>query len=146
MEIRTTRFGPLEIEADDVIRFPAGLAGLEGCLDWVFLADSHNDALGWLQSTTHDGVALAVVSPRRFVPDYQVRVPRNELASLCLEGAQGAHVLVIVSKNDRSISLNLKAPLVINLEQRTGRQVVTSTDQPLQYEPTYDHASWKKSA
>ena len=37
MEIRTTRFGPLEVEADDVIRFPAGLAGLEGCLDWVFL-------------------------------------------------------------------------------------------------------------
>lgn len=146
MEIRTTRFGPLEVEADDVIHFPAGLAGLEGCLDWVFLADSHNDALGWLQSTTHDEVALAVVSPRRFVPDYQVRVPRHELAPLCLEPAHGAQVLVIVSKNERSITLNLKAPLVINLEKRTGRQVVTSADQPLQYEPACDHSPWKKTA
>ena len=146
MEIRTTRFGRLEIEADEVIRFPAGLTGLDGCLDWVFLADAENDALGWLQSTTHEGVALAVVSPRRFVPDYQVRVPRQELAPLCLESAGGAHVLVIVSKNDRAITLNLKAPLIINLEKRTGRQVVTSTDQPLQYELGSSPSRMKKIA
>jgi flagellar assembly factor FliW len=146
MEIRTTRFGSLEVEADDMIRFPSGMAGLEGCLDWVFLADSHNESLGWLQSTTNEDVALAVVSPRRFVPGYQVRVPRQELAPLCLESARGAQVLVIVSKNERSITLNLKAPLVINLENRTGRQVVNSADQPLQYEPGSELSPWKKTA
>jgi flagellar assembly factor FliW len=146
MEIHTTRFGDLEIEADDVVCFPTGLLGLDGCLDWAFLADAHNDALGWLQSTTHEAIALAVVSPRRFVPDYQVRVARRELAPLALDPIDSAHVLVIVSKNEPSITLNLKAPLIINLERRIGRQVVTTTDQPLQYELCCHPLPWKKTA
>lgn len=146
MEIRTTRFGPLDVESDDVIRFPAGLLGLDGCFDWVFLADVNNGALGWLQSTTHEPIALAVVSPRRFVPDYRARVTRRELAPLALDGADGAVVLVIVSKNERGITLNLKAPLIINLKRRVGRQVVTGADEPLQYELCRDPLPWKKIA
>ena len=146
MEINTTRFGSLEIEADDVICFPEGLLGLDGCLDWVLLADAQNDALGWLQSATRDDVALAVVSPRRFVPDYQVRVARREIVPLALDPIDSAHVLVIVSKNERSITLNLRAPLMINLAHRVGRQVVTASDEPLQYELGYAPMPWKKIA
>jgi flagellar assembly factor FliW len=134
LEIRTTRFGPVQIEPDDVICFPNGMLGLDGCRHWVLLADAHNDALGWLQSTTQPEVALAVVSPRRFVPDYQVRTPRAEIAPLSLDPLQDAHVLAIVSKNEESITLNLKAPLIINLERRVGRQVINSGEQPVQYE------------
>src|SRR5207248_5198087 len=85
MEITTTRFGSVAIEPDDVIFFPTGILGLDGCLHWVLLADAQSDTLGWLQSTTHCDVALAVVSPRRFVPDYQVRIARGELAPLAIE-------------------------------------------------------------
>jgi flagellar assembly factor FliW len=134
LEIGTTRFGPVQIEADDVICFPDGMLGLDDCRHWVLLADAHNDALGWLQSTTQPEVALAVVSPRRFVPDYQVRTPRAEIAPLSLDLLRDVHVLAIVSKNERSITLNLKAPLIINLERRVGRQVINSGEQPIQYE------------
>jgi len=61
-----------------------------------------NDALGWLQSTSRPEVALAVVTPRRFVPDYQVRIVRSELAPLAIHSSQDAKVLVIVGKNDSS--------------------------------------------
>ena len=57
----------------DLLKFQSGLPGLEQCREWALLADE-NDALGWLQSTTRDDVAIAVVSPRRFVPQYQVRI------------------------------------------------------------------------
>jgi len=134
MKIETTRFGKVEIEAGDILRFPTGVIGLETCRDWVLLADAQNQALGWLQSTTHPEVALAVVSPRRFVPDFQLRVARSELSPLELGQVRDAKVLVIVGKNERSITLNLKAPLVINLQDRLGRQVVASGEQPVQYE------------
>jgi flagellar assembly factor FliW len=146
MHIRTTRFGPLEIEADDVIHFPAGLLGLEDCRPWVLLADAQNDALGWLQSTTRPEMALAVVSPRRFVPDYQFRVFRSELNSLELGDVKSAQVLVIVGKNEHTITLNLKAPVVINLERRLGRQVVANGDHSVQFELTTTPAPLKKSA
>jgi flagellar assembly factor FliW len=44
------------------------------------------------------------------------------------------HVLTIVGKNQRGITLNLKAPLLIHLGERIGRQVVASGEQPVQYE------------
>ena len=134
MEITTSRFGPIEIVAEDAIRFPAGLLGLEDCREWVLLADRRNDAVAWLQSIERPEVALPVVSPRRFVPGYQMRVARHELASVGLSDAKAAEVLVIVGKRDRSVTLNLKAPLVINLERCVGRQVVTNGDLPIRFE------------
>ena len=146
MRITTTRFGRIDVAPGDVLHFPSGLPGLEDCRSWALLADSTNDALGWLQSTTRGDVALAVVSPRRFVPDYQVRIPRSELSPLALADVRQAQVVVVVGRNGTSLTLNLKAPIVINLENRTGRQVVASGDLPLQYELGQERPPLKKSA
>jgi flagellar assembly factor FliW len=136
MEVLTTRFGIVDVEPGDVLLFPAGMLGLDDCQHWVLLADAENAWLGWLQSTTHADVALAVVVPRRFVPEYDVRVPRSELAPLALTDADDAQVLVVVGKNDHNtITLNLKAPLILNLRRRLGRQVIHNGTYPLQYEP-----------
>jgi flagellar assembly factor FliW len=146
MEIQTTRFGAVTIEAEDILVFPMGLMGLEDCQHWVLLADAQNDALGWLQSASRPDVALAVVTPRRFVPDYQVRIVRSELAPLAIQTAQDAKVLVIVGKNDRAITLNLKAPLVLNLDSRLGRQVVANNEYPVQHELLNEVTLLKKTA
>jgi len=146
MRINTSRFGRIDVDAGDIIRFPSGLPGLEDCREWALLADSTNDALGWLQSTTRGDVALAVVSPRRFVPDYQVRIPRSELTPLAIEDIRQAQVVVVVGKTGTTLTLNLKAPIVINLEARTGRQVVASGELPLQYELTIHRQPLRKSA
>ncbi len=146
MDIQTTRFATVAIEADDILHFPEGLAGLEDCHHWVLLADAQNDALGWLQSTSRPEIALAVVTPRRFVPDYQVRVARAELAPLDILHVQDAKVLVIVGKNERSITLNLKAPLVINLDRRLGRQIVANNDYPVQFELSSEPNLLKRTA
>jgi flagellar assembly factor FliW len=146
MRINTSRFGRIDVAGGDVLRFPSGLPGLEDCREWALLADASNDALGWLQSTNRGDVALAVVSPRRFVPDYQVRIPRSELTPLDITDIRQAQVVVVVGTNGTSLTLNLKAPIVINLEARTGRQVVASGELPLQYELTSVRPPLKKSA
>ncbi len=146
MKINTTRFGALEMQPEDVLHFPGGMLGLEDCRDWVLLADAENDALGWLQSVSHSEVALAVVSPRRFVPEYQVRVSRLELEALEMTDLREAQVLSIVGKNDRGITLNLKAPVVINLQRRLGRQVITNGDLPIQHTLTSEPTTLRRSA
>ena len=146
MRINTSRFGRIDVETADLIRFPSGLPGLEDCREWALLADSTNNALGWLQSTSRGDVALAVVSPRRFVPDYQVRIPRSELAPLAIADIRQAQVVVVVVTSDTSLTLNLKAPIVINLEARSGRQVVASGELPMQYQLASDRTPLKKSA
>jgi flagellar assembly factor FliW len=146
MEIRSNRFGPIDVEPGDIIHFPEGLVGFADCHDWILLADAQNGALAWMQSVDRPELSLAVVSPRRFVPGYQMRVARRELEPLKLDHLQGARVLAIVGKANRSVTLNLKAPLVINLDRRLGRQVITNGDQPLQHEVAIASAAWKLSA
>lgn len=146
MNIDTTRFGPIEIDDGDVIHFPEGLLGLPSCRDWVLLADAENGSLAWMQSVDRAEIALAVVSPRRFVPSYRMRVARRELEPLGLEHAWAARVLIVVSKTEQTITLNLKAPLVINLGRRLGRQVITNGNLPVQYALGTTSPALRKSA
>jgi flagellar assembly factor FliW len=133
MNITTTRFGRLDIDEGEVLTFVDGLIGMEDCRRWVLLSDAHNESLAWLQSLDRAEVALAVVSPRRFVPGYQVRVARREIQPLGLRDANDAQVLVIISHASGALALNLKAPLVIHLEERLGRQIVARDDHAVQH-------------
>ena len=146
MQIETTRFEAVAIRADDILLFPSGVFAFEKMRHWVLLSDAHNASVGWLQNVSHSAVALPVVSPRRFVPDYQVRVNRKQLAPLELSAPDEAFVLTVVSRNDGRLTLNLKAPLIINLDRRLGRQVVTNDEQPLQLDLAPAPASYRRSA
>ena len=129
----TTRFGLLSVQPQDEIVFEHGLIGLEDCRRWVVLTDSANPALGWLQNLDQGHIAVGVVSPRRFVPDYQLRVDRADLRTLGLATIRDAEVVVIASRQTNGITLNLRAPLVINVEKRLGCQVIAKDEHPVQY-------------
>jgi flagellar assembly factor FliW len=131
MDISTSRFGTLEVAPSDILLFEQGLIGLRHCRRWVVLADAHNPTLGWLQSADEPEAALGVVSPRRFVPDYQLRIARQDLAPLQLASVRDAQVVVVVSRRPEGLSLNLRAPLVINVEARRGRQVIAKDPLPV---------------
>lgn len=133
MRIHTSRFGSVEIQADDILLFPCGLVGYEHARHWVLLADESNSSVGWLQSVSDPQLALPVVSPRRFVRAYQVRVAKRDIAALSLDELNQAHVLCVISRSGESLTANLRAPLIINLERHLGRQIVTVDDQPLQF-------------
>jgi flagellar assembly factor FliW len=133
MNIPTTRFGNVTIDEADVLTFVAGLIGMEDCRRWALLADAENPALGWMQSLDRADVAVAVVSPRRFVPEYRVRVSRREIQTLGIGEPREAQVLVIVSQANGSLTVNLKAPLVIHLQERLGRQIVARDDHAVQH-------------
>jgi flagellar assembly factor FliW len=133
MDVFTTRFGLLSVQSQDEIVFEHGLIGLEDCRRWVVLTDSANTALGWLQNLDQGHIAVGVVSPRRFVPDYQLRVDRADLRTLGLATIRDAEVVVIASRQVNGITLNLRAPLVINVEKRLGCQVIAKDEHPVQY-------------
>ncbi len=146
MDIITTRFGTLSVQPEDELFFAQGLIGLEHCQRWVVLSDGKNPALGWLQSVEQAYIALGVVSPRRFVPDYQLRVDARDLQSLELTNHGDAEVAVIASRNEGGLTLNLRAPLVIDVAHRRGCQVVAKDAHPIQFPLQTATNTWKKTA
>ncbi len=146
MQIATTHFGPVEIEIDDILVFPRGIVAFEDCRHWVLLSDEENAALAWLQSVSREEVALPVVSPRRFAPEYSVHVSRGQVVPLEITQFDQLYVLAVVSSSDGDLTLNLKAPLIINLDRRMGRQVITNDDQPVAMPLVPAGARLRKSA
>jgi flagellar assembly factor FliW len=146
MLIATTRFGSIDVKPDDIVTFPAGLIGYEACRRWVLLADAELDHVGWLQCITTPDVAMAVVSPRRFLPDYEVHVSRSQIAPLEIHGADQAFVLNILAMSEGRLTVNLRAPLIINLDRRVGRQIITSDEQPMQLEMSAALPKLRKAA
>ncbi len=134
MVVDSRQFGPIEFENDSVVLIPDGLIGLEDCHQWVLLAERDRNSVAWLQSVQRASLALAVVSPRRFVPEYRIRVSRGELASLGLEDARLAKVLAIVGKRGENLTLNLRAPILFHPNVGLGRQVIAGEQWPVQYE------------
>lgn len=131
MEVKTSRFGVLRVLPQDVISFDQGIVGFRELRRWCLLADADCPSLGWLQSVDSPEVALGIVSPRRFVPEFQLRAARQDLHELQLTAERDAQVVVIVSRHEEGFSLNLRAPIVVNVENRKGCQVVSRDPLPV---------------
>ncbi len=146
MKVTTTRFDEIQVEPDDILFFRNGVFGFEHCRHWVLLADGNNQAVAWLQSIQKPEIALPVVSPRKFVKNYRIRLDAIDLESLIIEGTEQAFVLAVVGRDQETLTLNLRAPIVINLDRRLGAQFVTTDSQPIQYELTTLPMAQRRSA
>ena len=93
VEIHTTRFGSLYVEPSRLLCFPTGLPGIEDCREWTLLVTRTDRTLGWLQSTDAPDVALPVVNPQHFVPDYRLQISQRELAHIGLENRENLQFL-----------------------------------------------------
>ena len=131
MLVQTTRFGQLQSSQEEVIIFPQGLIGFESSRHWLIVPDPENEDVAWLQSLSQAQVALPMISPRKYVPDYKVSVPKRELTCLNVRSTDRLYVLTIVSKTGKSLTTNLRSPIIVNLTKRLACQAITTDAQPL---------------
>jgi flagellar assembly factor FliW len=131
MQIQSTRFGQLEISHSDLIFMPHGLIGFEEYRHWVLLASKESEELAWLQSVALSHVALPMISPRRFVPNYRLQVQRRDLDLLQMHAKDQVYVLASLSKQGNHWTTNLQSPVILNSTRRLAVQVIVIDDQPL---------------
>ncbi len=126
MDVRTTRFGVIEIAEDRVISFDKGLLGFPDRKRFCLLEPGEDACFFWLQSLDDPALAFVVTDPALFVPDYNVPIRREQMEELHLEKLDDAQVFVIVNKVDGVLTGNLQGPLIINTLTREGEQMVVA--------------------
>ena len=146
MDISTSRFGALTISMNETICFPSGLIGLEDCRSWVLLSEQPGDRFIWLQSTQQAEIALPLVDPRTFVPDFTLQVEESDWTPLGRRENDLVQVLVALGQSHGGLVLNLLAPVVINCERRIGRQVFNHADAQVNYRLDTFSASLQRTA
>jgi flagellar assembly factor FliW len=124
MEVRTTRFGVIQIAEDRVITFPKGLLGFPAARKYCLLEPGEDACFFWLQSVEDPGLAFVVTDPALFVQDYSVPIRAEQMTDLKLAKLEDAQVFVIVNKVESQLTGNLQGPLVVNTMTREGEQMV----------------------
>lgn len=126
MQIHSHRFGALEIESREVIRFPDGIIGFPSEHEYVLLRKNSRAAIGWLQATTNPSLAFPVVSIDSLFLDTEYF---EALADACAHRGFGplgedlAVMAIICALADGPASVNLLAPVVVKPSARTGAQI-----------------------
>lgn len=124
MDVRTTRFGVIDIAEDRVITFPKGLLGFSSYTRFCLLEPGQEACFFWLQSLDEPGLAFVVTDPSLFVRDYSVPIRPEQMVELKLGTLEDAQVFVVVNKVDQTLTGNLQGPLVINTVSKQGEQMV----------------------
>jgi flagellar assembly factor FliW len=126
MEVKTTRFGFIEVNEKRLLSFPLGVLGFPENKRFVLVQTNDEGNFFWLQAVDQANLAFVVCDPLLFVPDYQVPVKTEEFRNIALENMDDAQVLIIVNKVGNTLTGNLQGPLVLNAGNRQGLQLVLS--------------------
>lgn len=126
VKIKTTRFGELEVNPNDIITFSEGLLGFENLKKYFVVDPGDSTLILWLQSTEDEKVAFPVIEPKIFKPDYIAKLLPADLNGLDLETLQTAKLysILTIPANVTEMSANLKAPIVINSAKKVAKQIV----------------------
>ena len=126
MKVKTTRFGELEVNPNDVITFSEGLLGFENLKKYFVVDPGDSTLILWLQSTEDEKVAFPIIEPKIFKPDYIAKLLPADLNGLELETLQTAKLysILTIPANVTEMSANLKAPVVVNSAKKVGKQIV----------------------
>lgn len=143
MLIQTKHFGKIDLEESKIITFDQGIMGFEECKQYTILydiEDGQNPAISWLQSIEEPSLALPVINPFIIKSDYNPVVEDELLKPLGEINEENLVLLltVTVPTDVQKMSVNLKAPFIINANTRKGCQaIVENQDYDIKYK-VYD--------
>jgi flagellar assembly factor FliW len=127
MNIKTSRFGEVEVNKDFCFEMIIPILGYEEEKDFVILEHKESSSFRWLQSLKTPDLAFAVTLAECFGIECTFELPDEPQETLGIEKAEDILVLnivVIPHENPRAATINLAAPLVFNISNHKGGQII----------------------
>jgi len=127
--VELPRFGTCTYRESEVLSFPWGLPGFASLRRFIALNLGGQEKFVWLQSLDDPSVALPTADPWQIFADYAPHLPPYATSSLDLRNPEDFATLcvVVVTPGAAEMTMNLLAPIVVNLRTRTGRQITLET-------------------
>ena len=122
--------GDIAVTDEVVMSFPTPLWGFAAHGEFALLPAAR-DGLWWLQSMSDGGVTFLLADPFVLDAGYGVDLGETERAALHIEEPSDALGLVMLTLPSEAADLataNFRAPIVFNVAQRIGMQVVSRDD------------------
>lgn len=148
MLVKTKFFGEVDLPEEKILTFDRGLIGLEDYNKFTILYDCEKEEtnISWLQSADEQGFAIPVIKPWLVKEDYNPIVEDELLQGLGELTEENLVILLTmnVPPDLTKMSVNLKAPIIINSDTRKGAQIIVENqDYEIKYR-VYDIFKKKK--
>ncbi len=151
MLVKTKYFGEIELTEEKIITLDRGLMGFEEYKRYTILYDCEKESgtnIMWFQSVDEQGLVLPMINPLIVKDDYNPVVEDELLGQLGEITEENLVILLTmtVPENIEEMSVNLKAPVIINADTRKGVQIIVENqDYEVKYK-VYDVLKKKKEA
>ena len=133
MKINTRKFGEIEIDEKKILTMPEGLPGFQGFERFVLIEDPKAAPFCWFQSVEESNLALIIMNPFLFKPDYKIDLEEFILIRGWQKqdvSVEDLLVYVVVNINqgssEKKITANLIGPIIINSKNNEAIQVAVS--------------------
>jgi len=119
--LQTAQFGTLQIRPHHIFHFPQGIIGFEHLTRFVLISDEKTQPIKWLLSVDDPTIGFPVVNVLLVRPDYPLVRKLNSRKSVILT--------ILTLGKDKNITANLRAPIILDIEQQEGKQIVLTSDE-----------------
>ncbi len=127
MVTKTKYFNEITYEEEDILTIPNGLFGFEDHTKFLTIPfDEENDSILSLQSLDEPDLSFILMNPFQLFEDYSPKPLPEDLRFFGStdESELSYYVLAVLKDSLGDSTLNLKAPLVVNAMEKTGKQVI----------------------
>ncbi len=144
MQVDSKWFGTVDIDDNKIITFDLGIIGFEDYKRFTLMYDVEKGddvAIMWLQSLDEAALALPVMKPE-YVKEGYDPVVEDEILNTLGDNIQNANLAVFctltVPENLAKMTINLKAPIIINVDTMKGVQLIADNEDYAVRYPIYD--------
>lgn len=134
--IHTSRFGELEVQDETLLTFPSGLVGFPAVQQFVVLDVAEDCQYQWFQAIKEPDLAFVIIDVHGLDPEFQAQISDEGLAELEVTPSDPVLIMAVVtipSEQPEQATANLRAPLMVNLRTRKGKQLILHESIPLRF-------------
>lgn len=134
MKLITDYRGEVEYSEDDIIHFQDEVFGFGDRTKFILVANAEPELpFYWLQSTEDESIVLILTNPFLFIENYDFEIDDFTIEQLGINdiGDIVVYNAVIIPEKVNDMTINLRAPFVINLRNKKAKQLILEEDYPL---------------
>jgi flagellar assembly factor FliW len=130
--VETTRFGSIDIADPRIVTMEeGGILGFSHLKTFVLLIPDEKKPFWWLQSLEDGSIAFMVTDPFKVMSGYETDLSPQDVQHLDIKDVEDVAMFCIVTVNKAlqlKITVNLRAPIVVNTKSMVARQIVLERD------------------
>lgn len=139
MKLETKYHGIIEYKKEDIIEFKKSIPGFDNLKKFINFPVEENEFFSVLHSVEDSSVGFIVTSPFSVIKDYELNLDDSVIERLKINNEKDVLVLNTVTLHSKieKITVNMCAPIVVNVNKKLGEQIILNNGKYLIKQPLF---------